>query len=96
MEFEWDENKNKSNQDKHDVSFNQATEAFNDPNKTETVDDRKNYGEIRRKIIAKALDLLLSIVFTMRGTIRLISARAASQKERKDYNAQKKESDGGK
>ncbi len=30
MDFEWDENKNKSNVEKHGIDFNQAKEVFND------------------------------------------------------------------
>ncbi len=90
MEFEWDENKNKLNLKKHGVDFNQAKEVFNDKDKIEITDNRKDYGEERTKIIGKAMDLLLSVIYTMRDvTVRLISARAASRKERKDYNNNK-------
>ena len=65
MNFEWDENKNKSNLEKHGVDFNQAKEMFNDKDKIKTTDNRKNYGEERKKIVGKAMDLLLSVVFTM-------------------------------
>jgi uncharacterized DUF497 family protein len=84
--FEWDTTKNKSNLDKHGVDFNQAKEVFKDENKIETPDNRKDYGEQRFKIIGLAIDLILSVIYTMRGTvIRIISARAASKKERDDY-----------
>ena len=33
MKFEWDENKNKSNQDKHGIDFNNAKEVFQDNNR---------------------------------------------------------------
>ncbi len=90
MKFEWDGNKNKSNLEKHGVDFNQAKEVFSDKDKIEITDNRKDYGEERTKIIGKAMDLLLSVVYTMRdATVRLISARAASRKERKDYNNNK-------
>lgn len=81
MKFEWDENKNISNLEKHGLDFNQAKEVFNDKNKLETIDNREDYGEERKKIIGKAMDLLLSVIYTMRGkAVRLISARAASRK----------------
>jgi len=32
LDFEWDENKNSINQDKHKVSFEEAKMAFYDPN----------------------------------------------------------------
>ena len=34
MEFEWDENKNKSNREKHGIDFNDAKEVFNDSHRT--------------------------------------------------------------
>jgi uncharacterized DUF497 family protein len=90
MKFEWDENKNKSNLEKHGIDFNQAKKVFNDKDKIEFTDKRKDYGEERIKIIGKAMDLLLSVVYTMQDTtVRIISARAASRKERKDYNNNK-------
>jgi hypothetical protein len=49
-------------------------------------DNRKDYGEQRFKTIGKALDLILSVIYTVRNaTIRLISARSASKKERNIY-----------
>ena len=87
MKFEWNENKNKSNLKKHGIDFNQAKEVFNDKYKIEIIDNRKNYDEERKKIIGNTMDLLLSVIYTMRETtVRLISARAASRKGRKDYN----------
>ena len=86
MKFEWDENKNKSNLEKHGVDFSQAKDVFNDENNIETPDNRKDYGEKRFKIVGRAIDLILSVIFTNRGaTIRIISARAASSKERDHY-----------
>jgi hypothetical protein len=96
MEFEWDENKNKSNLEKHSVDFNQAKDVFNDKNRIEIPDNRKDYDESRTKVIGKAFDLILSVIYTMRGVIvRIISARAASRKERQQYN-NKTQSDNGK
>jgi len=84
--FEWDEIKNKSNLDKHGVDFIQAKQVFEDENKIETLDNRKDYGEQRFKIVGLAIDLILSVIYTMRGAvIRIISARTASKKERDDY-----------
>ena len=47
MEFEWDENKNLSNQKKHGLSFFEAKEIFDGPVFTVT-DTRQTYGEIRQ------------------------------------------------
>ncbi len=87
MDFEWDENKNKSNIEKHGIDFNEVKDIFKDKNRIESPDNRKDYGEPRFKAVGKAIDLILSIIFTMRGTtIRLISARSASKIERDEYN----------
>ena len=39
LEFEWDENKNKSNREKHSISFEKAKEAFQDENAVEFRED---------------------------------------------------------
>ena len=61
--------------------------VFYDENKIQTPDNRKDYGEYRYKIIGKSNNLTLSVIYTIRETaIRIISARAASKKEREEYN----------
>ncbi len=87
MEFEWDENKNRTNLEKHGVDFEQAKKVFFDDFKSEMADNRKDYGEQRLKTVGKSLDLILSVIYTIRETvIRIISARSASSKERNIYN----------
>ena len=46
MEFEWDIDKNKANQKKHKISFEEAAEIFRYPT-NEINDTRFNYGETR-------------------------------------------------
>ncbi len=87
MKFEWDENKNKSNQDKHGIDFNDAKEVFEDSNRKISPDLRKNYGEDRWITIGKIVDLIIVVVYTFRDSAyRIISARYAKKKERKTYN----------
>ncbi len=84
--FEWDEVKNRSNSDKHGVDFKQATIVFEDENKILSPDNRKDYGEERFKVVGMSLDLILSAIYTVReDNLRIISARAASKKEREEY-----------
>ena len=45
--FEWDNNKNKSNQKKHGVSFEQATAVFQDPLALTLFDDEHSITEER-------------------------------------------------
>ena len=46
MTFEWDENKNNKNLEKHGIDFKTATKIFQSTRLTK-VDSRKNYGEVR-------------------------------------------------
>ncbi len=89
MEFEWVENKNKSNQEKHDIDFKDAKEVFKDENSIVSQDLRKDYGEIRWKIIGKIYGIIITVIYAIREkAIRIISARIASKKERSEYNNQ--------
>ncbi len=85
MEFEWDENKNKSNQEKHGIDFNDAKEVFNDENRTISEDNRNDYGENRWITIGKMYKALIVVVYTIRNFTRIISARMANEKEREKY-----------
>ena len=86
MDFEWDENKNQKNISKHGVDFNQAKEVFSDKKRTISPDQRANYGEDRWKTVGSILGAIFSVIYTIRQTtIRIISARKANKKERRDY-----------
>jgi len=87
MEFEWDEKKNTSNQEKHGIDFNDAKEVFNDENIRITPDLRADYGESRWKIIGKLYSSIITVIYTNRdNSVRIISARKASHNERNEYN----------
>jgi uncharacterized DUF497 family protein len=47
MIYEWDENKRRSNIEKHGVDFVAAIEIFKDNERIETEDTRNDYGEAR-------------------------------------------------
>ncbi len=87
MKFEWDGDKNKSNERKHSVSFEEATTVFADPLALVFDDEWHSSKEDREIIIGHSANQRLLIVsFTERnGIVRLISAREATNKERKDY-----------
>ncbi len=86
MEFEWDENKNKLNIEKHSIDFNDAKEVFYDVKRKTSIDLRKDYGEERWITIGSILKIVITVVFTFRGKIiRIISTRIASHKEREMY-----------
>lgn len=86
-EFEWDENKNQSNQQKHNISFEEATEAFDDQNSVILIGNVTEENNSNRWLrISKIINAFISVVYTMRkSVIRIISARPASKKERKEY-----------
>jgi uncharacterized protein len=88
LEFEWDEDKNQKNIDKHGISFEDAQAVFFDEHQQVEIDNRKNYSETRETTIGKSKDgqLILVVVHTDRtNVIRIISARKASKKETINY-----------
>lgn len=88
MLFEWDENKNQKNIEKHGIDFNDAITIFDDDDRIEAVDGRNDYGEERIQVIGEAKPGILMAVYTWRqngASRRMISARTASKKERAVY-----------
>ena len=95
MEFEWDQRKYKANELKHGVAFEEAVEAFDDPLALRLPDARHSTPQEKREIlIGRIVAGVLLVVFTIRlsNKIRIISARRASQKERKLYEERKENS----
>ena len=88
MRFEWDENKNIKNRQKHGISFNEAKEIFDRPVLT-YIDHRQDYGEVREISIGAIEGLIIIVVVhTDRDDkIRIFSARKATSKERKKFYA---------
>ncbi len=87
LEFEWDEDKAASNRKKHRVTFEEAATVFADP-LAAIFDDEVHSEEEQREIIVghSAENRLLLVSFTERaGAIRIISARRATKRERRDY-----------
>jgi uncharacterized DUF497 family protein len=88
--FEWDEDKARTNARKHWVEFADAVAVFEDASAV-TIPDEDSEDEKRWLTIG--LDVfgrLLVVAYTWRGTeIRLISARKATRRERKDYEGWK-------
>jgi uncharacterized DUF497 family protein len=91
MPFEWDEEKNRTNRRKHDVSFETAALVFDDPYALTKRD--MAHDEEERFITLGAIGPG-SILFVVHANyesaekaevIRVISARAATSRERKSY-----------
>ena len=87
LEFEWDEAKARKNIKKHGVSFGEASTVFGDPLARTIPDPLHSEGEDRFVTLGESQRRrLLVVVFTERGEkIRIISARTATRRERKDY-----------
>ena len=91
MKFEWDSNKDLSNQSKHGVSFSEAREVFDDPLHLSLLDYRFSYFEERWITIGQIqrakVVVVANLFFTEDGeeVIRIISAREATPNERRQY-----------
>ena len=92
--FEWDPNKAKENLETHGISFDEASTAFRDTLSLAIYDPLHSEEEDRFVLIGNShRNRLLVIVHTERADcIRLISARKATKKERKQYEENAKRS----
>ena len=85
MHFQYDPAKGVVNLRKHGVSFADAEGVFYDPLALHRLDD----AEAEERFVAVGLGSagqILVVVYTLRGEeVRLISARRATPKERRDY-----------
>ena len=91
--FEWDPRKAKANAAKHGVSFDDAVTVFLDANGLDGQDLQHSEAEARFRRLGRAADgRVIMVAYTVRRsdgaeTIRLISARRASRRERAAYGA---------
>ena len=89
MKFEWDENKNLINIQKHNVSFEEAMTVFKDTKAVLLYDENHSEIEDRFNIIGMSqLSKLLIVCHCYRKSdtiIRIISARKPTKDERKLY-----------
>lgn len=86
MNFEWDENKNRLNINKHGISFQLAAQVFLDENRLEFEDTLHSSRDEPRSIAIGRVHKILFVVYTERyENIRLISARRATKAEEELY-----------
>ena len=87
--FAWDERKNRENQRKHGISFEEATTIFADENARLIHDLEHSRSEDRFILLGFSAKLrILVVVHAYRSDekkVRIISARKATPKERKQY-----------
>lgn len=85
MAFEWDPGKAEANRRRHGVDFADAVGAFDDPfalTQPDPYPTEERFVTLGRDF----LDRLVVVVWTWRGkAIRLISAREATPRERRQY-----------
>jgi len=89
VEFEWDPDKERSNIERHGVDFTEAATVFGDPLELTIPDPDHSVREFRFLSTGhSALNRILVVSYTEReDRIRMISARTASPKERRQYEA---------
>ena len=87
MEFEWDPRKDAANRRKHGVGLREAATVFGDPFATTFPNTDHSISEQRFLTIGTAArGRLLVVAHTERGTtVRIISARSATRRERRFY-----------
>lgn len=84
--FVWDEGKRKSNLKKHGLDFRDAGLVYDNPEKCTYQSLRADEPRWLDLAMAVVEGKLLALIYTMReADVRVISFRAASREERKQY-----------
>jgi len=89
IRFEWDTRKDKANQRKHGVSFEEAQSVFFDENAIQFYDEEHSEHEERFLMLGLSIRARVLVVCHCEreagNMIRIISARRATKSERKYY-----------
>jgi uncharacterized protein len=86
VSYEWDEEKRRQNLRKHAVEFADAVNALEDDDALTSPDDDSDEEDRFVTLGADLFGRILVVVYTWRGDmVRLISARKATPRERKQY-----------
>lgn len=85
--YEWDDDKAEANWQKHHVSFDEAVTVFDDPREITSPDPQHSTDEDRFISVGRSQSgQILTVVFTERDQrLRIISARQATRRERRQY-----------
>lgn len=92
MKFGWDENKRLKTLRERGIDFIDVVEIWNDGQRQERRDLRREYGEARTQTIGRLKFNLLFVVYTNRSlengelVTRIISARIANARECEQYH----------
>jgi len=90
VDFQWDEAKHRQNVSKHGVGFAEACTVFGDPLEVTIPDPDHSTGEQRYLSVGLSVGgrvLVVCYAEPADDTIRIISAREASRRERNDYES---------
>ena len=87
--FEWDPAKARSNLEKHGVAFEEATTIFDDPLSITIDDPEHSQDEERFVTIGQSTPQSLLVVShcDRNNRVRIISAREATPREKRDYES---------
>ena len=90
IKFEWDQAKSRSNQRKHGISFEEAKSVFYDEYAIQFYDEDNSEAEDRFLMVGLSQESRILLVCHCERddgqSIRIISARKATDSERKYYN----------
>jgi uncharacterized DUF497 family protein len=85
--FIWNKLKEEANQKKHGITFEKATEVFDDPFFVEEYDEENSENEDRYNITGFVKDIYITVSFTLRDNLsRIFSARKADSEEEGAYD----------
>jgi len=90
MDFEWDENKDNTNNKKHGISFHEAQFAFADDKRLILEDRDHSQDEQRFFCIGKVNDEIATVRFTFRGKKIRIFGAGYWRKGKKIYEKENK------
>ena len=88
--FKWDEDKDKENQAKHNISFSLAQRAFLDPNRVIVEDINHSREEDRFYCIGRVGEGIMTVRFTYRDNVIRIYGAGYWRKGRRIYEEQNK------
>ena len=84
--YDWDEAKREANLKKHGLDFADASLVYEHPEKITIRSDRKNEARAQDLAIVETAEGMLSLAYVLRDqSIRVISFRRASRRERRMY-----------
>jgi len=94
LRFVWDDSKNRANNKKHGVHFEEAQTVFYDESAMEFFDSEHSRNEDRFLLLGQSFSLRTLMVChcyrEKKEIIRIISARKATAKERRKYQRNKR------